>query len=129
MVADRDPYHPVWGRTRAGVFQESSGRELKVTTPPEIERGLDQSRKTPDLSCDISIWRMLVWGLWTAARYGGCRRPWGSTATVQIYRIVIVGVLCSQILLASLGRTPYEGNTFTSLKEVHYIYRSAYNLF
>ena len=68
-----------------------------------------------------------MWGLWTAARYGGCRRPWGSTATVQIYRIVIVGVLCSQILLASLDRTPYEVNTFTSLKEVHYVHRSAYN--
>ena len=27
---------------------------------------------------------------------------------VQIYRVIIVGVLCSQILLASLERTPYE---------------------
>ena len=33
---------------------------------------------------------------------------------LQIYRIVIVGVLCSQFLLASLVRTPYEVNTFTS---------------
>ena len=47
---------------------------------------------------------------------------------MQIYRIVIVGVLCSQILLASLDRAPYEVNTFTSLTEVHYVYRSAYNL-
>ena len=46
---------------------------------------------------------------------------------MQIYRIVIVGVLCSQILLASLDRTPYEVNTFTSLKEVHYVHRSACN--
>lgn len=45
----------------------------------------------------------------TAPQYRrGCRRTWGSTAMVQIYRIVKVGVLCSLILLASLGRTPYE---------------------
>ena len=38
----------------------------------------------------------------------------GWLVTVQIYRIVIVGVLRSQFLLASLVRTPYEVNTFTS---------------
>ena len=31
---------------------------------------------------------------------------------VQIYRIIVVGVLCSSVLLASLERTPYEVNTF-----------------
>ena len=46
--------------------------------------------------------------------YGGWYRPWGSAVMVQIYRIIVVGVLCSQILLASLDRTPYEVNTFTS---------------
>ena len=45
----------------------------------------------------------------------------------QIYRIVIVGVLRSQfLLLASLVRTPYEVNTFTSNTKNPFV-RSAYN--
>ena len=40
--------------------------------------------------------------------------PWGSTVMMQIYRIIAVGLLCSLVLLASVERTPYEVNTFTS---------------
>ena len=43
--------------------------------------------------------------------HGGWNRPWGSAVMVQIYRVIVVGVLCSQISLASLVRTPYEVNT------------------
>ena len=52
--------------------------------------------------------------VWEGGAYGGCRRSWGSPAMVKIYRVIMLGVLCSQILLASLDRTPYEVNTFTS---------------
>ena len=72
-------------------------------------------------SCD-----MLTMALRLAGAYGGCRRLGGSTATVQMYRVVILGVLCSQILLASLDRTPYEVNTFTSNRRILRL-RSAYN--
>ena len=58
--------------------------------------------------------------------YGGWRRAWGSTVMVQIYRIIVVGLLCSLVLLASVERTPYEVNTFTSNKEGPLL-RSAYN--
>ena len=71
---------------------------------------------------------MLAAALWSSLALGGYRRPWGSTAIMQIYRIVMLGVLCSQILLASLDRTPYEVNTFTSYNEGPYVYSSAYNL-
>ena len=46
-----------------------------------------------------------------ADEHGGYQRPRGWEATVQIYRLVIVGALCSQFLLASLVRTLYEVNT------------------
>ena len=58
--------------------------------------------------------------------YGGWRRRWGSTVMVQIYRIIVVGLLCSLVLLASVERTPYEVNTFTPNKKDPCL-RSAYN--
>ena len=63
-----------------------------------------------------------------AGEHGGYQRPRGWLATVQIYRIVIVGVLCSLLLLASLDRTPYEVNTFTSNTKGPFV-RSAYNCY
>ena len=47
---------------------------------------------------------------------------------LQIYRIVIIGVLCSMFLLASLDRAAYEVNTFTSNTKDHTLpLRLAYN--
>ena len=68
---------------------------------------------------------MLAVALWTAVQHGGCRRPWGSTAVVPIYRRNLVGVLCSLVLLASVVRTPYEVN-IPLRKEGTYVIRSAY---
>ena len=82
----------------------------KVTTSPRIEKEVSHSDLRVDLSRGEPSRAMLTVALWTAVKHGGCRRPWGSTAVVPIYRRNIVGVLCSLVLLASVVRTPYEVN-------------------
>ena len=57
---------------------------------------------------------MIIMAARTAALYGGCLRPWGSTAGWQIYRIILVGVLGSYLLVASGTGLHKEVNTFTS---------------
>ena len=108
-MADRDPYHPVWGS-----YPRPSALPIGAQGHhAEIER-FSTSQIWPSLFIGDRSRDMLTRVVRTAGEHGGWRRLWGSAVMLQIYWIVIIGVLCNLFLLASLDRAGYEVNTFTS---------------
>ena len=83
-------------------------------SPAQIEKGLGHSDRAGARSHREGSREMIIMAARAAALYGGWLRPWGSTAGWQIYRIILVGVLCSYLLVASGTGLHREVNTFTS---------------
>ena len=83
-------------------------------SPAQIEKGLGHSDRPGARSHREGSREMTTMAARTAVLYGGCLRPWGSTAGWQIYRIILVGVLGSYLLVASVTGLRREVNTFTS---------------